>query len=126
MAKYNFLVVDDSAAMRQLLSISLKRLPDVRVVEAGNGVEALKKLSEEKFSLVLVDIHMPLMDGLKLLDTVRQDPNISQIPIIVISTGGSESDRKRGMELGANAYLSKPIRTNELLKKIMEILKTEE
>ena len=123
MAKYNILVVDDSATMRQLLTLGLKRISDTRVVEAGNGVEALKKISEEKFSLMLVDINMPLMDGFKLLGILRQDPNNSQIPVIVVTTEGSESDRKKGMELGANAYLSKPIRTTELIRKVKEILK---
>jgi len=126
MADYNFLVVEDSPTMRQLITFSLKRIRGAKIVEAGNGVEALKKLSEEKFSLILADINMPLMDGLKLLSIVRKDPNYSHIPIIIVSTEGTEADRDKGMQLGANAYLPKPIQTNDLLKTVKELLKIQE
>jgi two-component system chemotaxis response regulator CheY len=123
MADYNFLVVEDSPTMRQLISFSLKRLRGARIVEAGNGVEALKKLSENKFNLIVADINMPLMDGLKLLSIVRKDPNHQQTPVIIVSTEGTEADKEKGMNLGANAYLPKPIQTNELLKTVKELLK---
>lgn len=123
MADYNFLVVEDSPTMRQLISFSLKRLRGARIVEAGNGVEALKKLSENKFNLIVADINMPLMDGLKLLSIVRKDPSHSQVPVIIVSTEGTEADKEKGMNLGANAYLPKPIQTNELLKTVKELLK---
>src|SRR6266446_4625599 len=72
--EYRFLVVEDSPIMRQLITFSLKRLKNAHVTEASNGVDALKKLSEDKFHLLIVDINMPLMDGLKLLNIVRKDP----------------------------------------------------
>jgi two-component system chemotaxis response regulator CheY len=123
MADYNFLVVEDSPTMRQLISFSLKRLRGARIVEAGNGVEALKKLSENKFNLIVADINMPLMDGLKLLSIVRKDPSHSQVPVIIVSTEGTEADKEKGMNLGANAYLPKPIQTNDLLRTVKELLK---
>lgn len=126
MAEYNFLVVEDSPTMRQLISFSLKRIRGAKISEAGNGVEALKKLSEIKFNLIVADINMPLMDGLKLLSIVRKDPHHAQIPVIIVSTEGSDADKEKGFQLGANAYLPKPIQTNELLKTVKELVKIEE
>lgn len=126
MGEYNFLVVEDSPTMRQLISFSLRRIRGSKIVEAGNGVEALKKLSEEKFSLILADINMPLMDGLKLLSIVRKDPNYAKIPFIIVTTEGGETDKDKGMEMGANAYLPKPIQTNDLLKTVKDLLKIED
>jgi two-component system, chemotaxis family, chemotaxis protein CheY len=126
MAEYSFLVVEDSPTMRQLISFSLKRIRGAKISEAGNGVEALKKLSENKFNLIVADINMPLMDGLKLLSIVRKDPNYSMIPVIIVTTEGAEADKEKGMKLGANAYLPKPIQTSELLKTVKELLKIED
>ncbi|MBI5746191.1 MAG: response regulator [Nitrospirae bacterium] len=125
MAAYNLLIVEDSPTMRQLISFSLKRLKNVKIVEATNGVDALKKLSEEKFSLIIADINMPLMDGLKLLSIIRSDPIYNNIPVIIVTTEGAEADREKGIKLGANAYLSKPIQTTELLKVVTGLLKIE-
>jgi len=122
MGNINFLVVEDSPTMRQLISFSLKRIRNSRVVEATDGVDALKKLAEDKFNLIIADINMPLMDGLKLLSLVRKDPNYQQTPVIIVTTEGAEVDREKGLKLGANAYLSKPIQTSELLKTVKELL----
>jgi len=123
--EYRFLVVEDSPTMRQLITFSLKRLRNAHVTEASNGVDALKKLSEDKFHLLIVDINMPLMDGLKLLSIVRKDPTYCHIPVIIVTTEGGAADREKGLKLGANAYLIKPIQTNDLLNTIREILKIE-
>lgn len=123
MSGYNFLVVEDSPTMRQLITFSLKRIRNSKIVEATDGVDALKKLSEGQFSLIVADINMPLMDGLKLLSIVRKEPAYQQIPVIIVTTEGAEVDKEKGMKLGANAYLSKPIQTNELLKTVKTLLK---
>ena len=120
-----FLVVEDSPTMRQLITFSLKRIPGAKIVEASDGVDALKKLKEERFDLIVSDINMPLMDGLKLVSMIRNDPANQSIPIIIVTTEGSQADRDKGLALGANAYLSKPIQTNELLKVVKELLKTD-
>ena len=122
MPDYTFLVVDDSPTMRQLISFSLKRIPGSKIVEANDGVDALKKLGAQEFSLVLTDINMPIMDGLKLISMVRNDPSHKAIPIIIITTEGADEDRKRGLALGANAYIPKPIQTAELLSVVNGIL----
>lgn len=118
----NVIVVEDSPTMRQLISFALKRLPDCTVVEAKDGVDALNKLSSGFFDLILADINMPVMDGLKLISLLRSDPKYKKTPIIIITTEGAEEDRKRALEMGADAYLTKPIHTQELLKKVSEFL----
>jgi two-component system chemotaxis response regulator CheY len=122
MPDYNFLVVEDSPTMRQLISFALKRIPGSKIVEANDGIDALKKLSAQKFDVILTDINMPIMDGLKLVSMVRNDPSHKNIPIIIITTEGAEEDRKRGLALGANAYIAKPIQTADLLTVVNEIL----
>ena len=108
--------------MRQLISFAIKRVPHSRVVEATDGVDALKKLSSEKIDLILADINMPVMDGLKLVSLVRGNPNYKDIPIIIVTTEGAEEDRKRALAIGANAYLPKPIQTQELIKLVNGLL----
>lgn len=112
----NILVVEDSPTMRQLITFAMKRIPNSRVIEATDGVDALKKLSSEKIDLILADINMPVMDGLKLVSLVRSNSSYEKIPIIIITTEGAKEDRERALAIGANAYLSKPIQTQELIK----------
>ena len=118
----NILVVEDSPTMRQLISFAMKRIPNARVIEATDGVDALKKLSSDKIDLILADINMPVMDGLKLVSLVRGNPVFKNIPIIMVTTEGAEEDRKRAIAIGANAYLPKPIQTQELLKLVTKFL----
>lgn len=118
----NILVVEDSPTMRQLISFAVKRIPNSRVIEASDGVDALKKLSSEKVDLILADINMPVMDGLKLVSLVRGNPSFKHIPVIIVTTEGAEEDRKRALSIGANAYLPKPIQTQELLKLVNSYL----
>jgi two-component system, chemotaxis family, chemotaxis protein CheY len=115
MSDYTVLIVEDSPTMRQLISFALKRLRGVRVVEASDGVDALKKLSAEPIHLVFTDINMPIMDGLKLVSLIRGDANYQQIPVVIITTEGAQEDRERGLSLGANDYITKPIQTARIL-----------
>jgi len=117
-----FLVVEDSPTMRQLLAFSLRRLKDCRIIEAVDGVDALKKLTTERVDLVITDINMPMMDGLKLIAVIRANARTKTLPIIIVTTEGAEEDRKRGLELGANAYIPKPIHPSELLKTVASLL----
>lgn len=110
------LVVEDSPTMRQLISFALKRLKDVTIVEAGDGVEGLKKLNADTFDLIITDINMPVMDGLKLIGLVRRDVKYRNIPIMIITTEGGAEDRERALALGANAYITKPIQAGNVLE----------
>jgi two-component system chemotaxis response regulator CheY len=116
------LVVEDSPAMRQLLSFAMKRIQASKVIEATDGVDALKKLSSEKIDIIIADINMPIMDGLKLLSLIRGDPTYKDIPVIIVTTEGAEEDRKKALAIGANNYLTKPIQTQELIKLVSQYI----
>ena len=101
---------------------ALKSIPGLEIIEASDGVDALRKLPEHSFDLVLTDINMPVMDGLKLLTMMKNNATYKDIPVIIITTEGREDDRKQGMALGAYAYIPKPIQTPHLVKTVMGIL----
>ena len=124
-AEYSCLVVEDSPMMRQLLVFALSRVKHLRVTEADDGVDGLRKLAAGKFDIILTDINMPIMDGLKLVKRVRSDATHKETPIIVITTEGSQEDRQRAMQLGANAYITKPIQAPQVIAKVKELLKIE-
>jgi two-component system, chemotaxis family, chemotaxis protein CheY len=123
MTEYNVLIVEDSPTMRQLISFALKRIRGVKIVEANDGVDGLKKLSSQRFDLILTDINMPIMDGLKLVSLVRNDGNYKSIPIVVITTEGAQEDRERALALGANDYITKPIQPTKILDVARNLLK---
>lgn len=122
MSATTFLIVEDSPTMRQLLVFSLRRLKECRIVEAVDGVDALKKLTSERIDLVITDINMPMMDGLKLISLIRGNARTRSVPIIIVTTEGAEEDRKRGLALGANAYIAKPVQPSDLLKAVASLL----
>ncbi|MCP5043156.1 MAG: response regulator [bacterium] len=103
------LIVEDSATMRSLLASTLEQLDvPVKVTEACSGFEALRYLPREDFALVVTDINMPDINGLELVSFVKGNPQYRSIPLIIVSTEGSDKDRDKGMELGADAYVVKP------------------
>jgi two-component system chemotaxis response regulator CheY len=123
MASYSFLVIEDSPTMRQLIRFALSRIPGAEIIEASDGVDGLKKISSSKVDLILTDINMPIMDGLKLVNLVRSNDTYKDIPIIIITTEGAQEDRERAMALGADAYITKPIQSTALLSTVKELLK---
>ena len=85
MAEYSCLIVEDSPMMRQLLVFALARVKNLRVTEADDGVDGLRKLASTKYDIIITDINMPIMDGLKLVKRVRSDPVHRDTPIIIIT-----------------------------------------
>lgn len=122
MADYSCLIVEDSPMMRQLLVFAMARVRNLSVTEADDGVDALRKLAAARFDLIVTDINMPIMDGLKLIRRVRTDPAHKDTPIIVITTEGAQEDRQRALQLGANAYITKPIQAPQVIAKVKELL----
>ena len=121
-AEYTCLVVEDSPMMRQLLVFALSRMKQLKVTEADDGVDGLRKLATGKFDIILTDINMPIMDGLKLVKRVRTDAVHKDVPIVVITTESAEEDRQRALSLGANAYITKPIQAPQVIAKVKELL----
>ncbi len=122
MSALTLLVVEDSPTMRQLIAFTLRRLEGCRILEAVDGVDALKKMTTDRVDLVITDINMPMMDGLKLVSHIRGNPRTKKLPIVIVTTEGADADRKRGLALGADAYIPKPIQPSELLKTVTTLL----
>jgi two-component system chemotaxis response regulator CheY len=125
MTDFSCLVVEDSPMMRQLIVYALARIKNLVVTEADNGVAGLKKLATDRYDLIITDINMPLMDGLKLVRRVRTDERHKDVPIIVITTEGTNEDRARAMALGATAYITKPIQAPQVIATVKSLLKLE-
>jgi two-component system chemotaxis response regulator CheY len=125
MADFACLVVEDSPMMRQLIVFALARLKNLNVTEAVNGVDGLKKLNDARFDLIITDINMPVMDGLKLVKRIRSDEVHKDVPVIIITTEGSSEDRERALALGANAYITKPIQAPQVIAQVKELLNIE-
>lgn len=122
MTKYTCLLVEDSPMMRQLIVFALSRIRNLEVVEADDGVDGLKKLAAGRFDIVITDINMPIMDGLKLVKRIRTDAVHKDVPIMIISTEGGQEDRQRALQLGANSYITKPIQAPQVISKVRELL----
>lgn len=123
MDRHRILIVEDSPTMRQLLVFALKRMKDADIVEAQDGMDGLRKVTSDHFDLALVDINMPVMDGLKLISLIRSEDSLREMPIVVITTEGAKEDRERALSLGANEYLTKPIQANKVLSVAKGLLK---
>jgi two-component system chemotaxis response regulator CheY len=128
MDQQRILIVEDSPTMRQLLVFALRRLKNVEIVEAqdgmdGDGMDGLRRVSSDHFDIALIDINMPVMDGLKLIRLMRSEETLKDIPIVVITTEGASEDRERALDLGANEYLTKPIQANRVLSVVKGLMK---
>jgi two-component system chemotaxis response regulator CheY len=119
------LVVDDSPMMRQLIVFALGRLKNIVVTECDDAIAGLRHLASERYDLVITDINMPVMDGLKLIKRIRGDERHKDVPIVVITTESASEDRDRALALGANAYISKPIQAPQVLETVKQLLRLE-
>ena len=118
----SILLVEDSATTRSLIRAVIEEIGDFDVVEAPTGFDALKLLPAQDFDLVLTDINMPDINGLELINFIKGNPRYNHIPLIIVTTERSEEDKKRGMALGATAYVTKPFKAPELQGIIRKIL----
>ncbi len=126
MSTLNFnkvLIVDDSKLIHQMYKLVLMRYKNCTLMDAMNGLEALDILSREKgIDLILLDINMPVMNGVQFMEKLKKDGLYRHIPIVVISTEGKEEDTIRAMKLGAWGYIVKPFKSEslyELLEKVI-------
>ena len=108
------LTIDDSMVIQQMYKMSLTRY-GCAIVTAKNGQAGLDELAKNPdVDLVLLDVNMPVMGGLEFLEHVKELRTYTHIPIVIVSTEGQEEQTKRGIELGARGYLTKPVQTREL------------
>ncbi len=113
-AKFNVLVVDDDMINRKLLKSMLSKSDKIsQITEAANGAEAMEIAQQGTINLILLDIVMPIMNGIEMLRVARSNQSTNDIPIIVLTT--DETKKNEALELGANGFLMKPVRSNDLL-----------
>jgi two-component system alkaline phosphatase synthesis response regulator PhoP len=118
------LIVDDEPNILILMEQALEDLEDegVELLTAKNGEEALEVIKTEKPNLVFLDVMMPKMNGLKVCQIVKHELQMTDIYIIILTAKGQEFDKQKGIEVGADLYLTKPFRPKEVLEKSMEVL----
>jgi two-component system, chemotaxis family, chemotaxis protein CheY len=118
------LIVDDSAAIRKILQRVLRQadVPIGTVYEAGDGREALETLKTQNVGLVLSDINMPNMDGLELLGNIKANEAWKELPIIMVSTEGSQAKVLEAVQLGAAGYVRKPFTADQIKEKLAGFL----
>ncbi len=122
MAQLRILAVDDSATMRRIIVNTLKRAGFEDVVEATDGKDALAKLASESVNFIITDWNMPEMDGLSFVKTVRSDPALKDIPILMVTTRSVKDDIIEAMKAGVNNYIVKPFTPQTLKEKIDKIM----
>jgi two-component system chemotaxis response regulator CheY len=117
------LIVEDSPTMRALLVSALEDLEgSPKISEVESGFEALRQLPRESYDLILTDINMPDINGLELVSFVKTNEAYRSIPLIIVSTEGSDCDRDKGMDLGADAYVVKPFDPEDLRQLARDLL----
>lgn len=116
------LVVDDSAVIRGIIAAVLNKLPNVAFEEVASAAEAMRRLPEQRYALVIADINMPHINGFELLAFIRKNQATHDTPVLIVSSNGSVSDKERGVKLGANGYLVKPFKNEELEASVRNLL----
>ena len=121
---FQLMIVDDSPAMRAFIVrvVSLSGLDVGSCIEASNGQEALSLLRENWIDIILTDVNMPVMNGEELVSCLKQDKMLRTIPVLVVSTDGSEHRVQRMITLGANGYVKKPFSPQLLRNSIEQLL----
>ena len=116
------LVIEDSSAMRSLITESVEDL-DLTVVQAKNGFEALRLLPAHRFEMIITDINMPAINGLEFVSFVKGSDAYRAIPVIIVTTETAAADRRKGLALGAAAYVTKPFDPEFLKSTVTQVLK---
>lgn len=124
MGQIRALIVDDSSVMRKIVERSLRQagLDLSSVIEAGNGAEALGLLDCNVVDLILSDINMPVMDGLEFVRQVQTVDKLRSIPVVMITTEGSESNVVQALSLGAKGYIRKPFTPDQVKEHVLPVL----
>ena len=118
------LIVDDSAAIRKILHRVLVQadLPLGAVHEANDGLEAINSLSNNRVGLILSDINMPNMDGIEMLRKIRDNTSWATVPVIMVTTEGSQDKVMQALELGASGYVRKPFTPDQIKEKLVGLV----
>jgi two-component system chemotaxis response regulator CheY len=116
------LVVDDSKVMREMIVACLRGLPDAEFTHAASGLEAIERLSLARFDLVFLDLNMPDIGGYEVVEFVRGQEGLKDLPIVVVTTRGDEQSRVRALSAGASRFMTKPFDPEGLQREARELL----
>jgi two-component system chemotaxis response regulator CheY len=119
------LVVDDSKVMREMVVACLRALPGLSFTHAASGLEAIERLSLKPFALVVLDLNMPDIGGIEVLEFVRGQDTLRELPIIVVTTRGDESSRAQALRAGATRFMTKPFTPEALVSEVRSVLGTD-
>jgi two-component system chemotaxis response regulator CheY len=116
------LVVDDSKVMREMIVACLRGEPGLRFTHAASGLEAIERLSLGRFDAVFLDLNMPDIGGYEVLEFVRSQDVMRDVPIIIVTTRGDDSSRDRALNAGATRFMTKPFEPAEILAVLRAVL----
>jgi two-component system chemotaxis response regulator CheY len=116
------LVVDDSKVMRDMVSACLRPNGSLKVTQASSGLEAIEKLSLDTFDVVVLDLNMPDIGGIEVIEFVRSQDKLRTLPIVIVTTRGDESSRAKALGAGANRFMTKPFSPDAILEEVVALL----
>jgi two-component system chemotaxis response regulator CheY len=124
MSSIRALIVDDSSVMRKIVERSLRQagIDLIQVLEAGNGAEALSVLQQNSVDVILCDINMPVMDGLEFIKQLPTIESAKSVPVVMITTEGSESHVVQALSCGARGYIRKPFTPDQVREHVVPVL----
>jgi two-component system chemotaxis response regulator CheY len=118
------LVVDDSKVMRDMIVACLRPRADFAFTHASSGLEAIERLSLKRFDVVVLDLNMPDIGGIEVVEFVRGQDSIRALPIIIVTTRGDDASRARALEAGASRFMTKPFAPDQILQEVEGLLGT--
>ena len=121
MEEKKILIVDDEPFIVRSLSFVLKKTK-YKIASAGNGEEAIQKAREFRPDLMFLDVMMPKKDGFAVVEEIKKDPDLKNIYVVMLTAKGRDMDRQKGLELGANEFMTKPFNPPEVLKTVNKVL----
>jgi two-component system chemotaxis response regulator CheY len=116
------LICDDEPSLRELMRLSVDPGPGVRFLEAGDGAEAIELADRERPDLILLDVMMPGIGGIAVLEHLRSEPDLAGIPVVVVSAFATPADRQRAVDAGATRFVKKPFDPEALRSVVEELL----
>jgi two-component system chemotaxis response regulator CheY len=116
------LVVDDSKVMRDMVIACLRAIPETNFVQASSGLEAIERLSLAPFDLMLLDLNMPDIGGIEVLEFVRGQDTLRALPVLIVTTRGDDESRERVLSAGATGFLAKPFTPDSIIAEVRAIL----
>jgi two-component system chemotaxis response regulator CheY len=116
------LVVDDSKVMRDMVVACLRPYPGLAFTHASSGLEAIERLSLKPYDLIILDLNMPDIGGIEVVEFVRGQDTLRNLPIVIVTTRGDEASRTRALQAGANRFMTKPFTPEAILTEVRGLL----